>query len=155
MSDDRIVRAPQRRIDQLMEHDAISREIIVDQRAAVGEFGGRRGLLLRIRLPSYRSLPLACIERLGVTIDGEVVDLSAGALQIEHGWHPLADLPTLIDTWWFILDLATLFVPATIAPGWHQVTVEIVRVEPYITAGRFSFTSAGTAAVLVEDAADA
>ena len=155
MSDDRTARAPQSRIDQLMTHSAVSRKIIVDQTAIIADVDGERGLLLHIRLPSYRSLPLSCIEKIGVTIDGEDVDLSAAALRIENSWHRLTRLPTLLDVWWFILDTATLFVPEVVVSGRHEVVVEIVRVEPYITAGRFSFTNASTACVLVEDATDA
>lgn len=155
VADDRIAKATQSRIDQLMAHEAISREIVVDQTATIAEFDGRRGLLLHIRLPSYRSLPLACIERIGVTVDGEHVDLLAGALRIENGWHPLSALPTLLDTWWFILDTAVLFVPTIVSAGRHQVAVEVVRVEPYITAGRFSFTDSSTATVFIEDVTNA
>jgi hypothetical protein len=155
MSDHRIARAPESRIDQLMVHSAVSRDIIVDQTAVIDDVDGERGLLLQIRLPSYRSLPLCCIEKIGVTIDGRGVDLSTAALRIENSWHRLARLPEMIDVWWFILDTATLFVPEVAVFGRHEVAVEIVRVEPYITAGRFSFTNASTACVLVEDPTDA
>jgi hypothetical protein len=155
MSENQPVRTPQSRIDQLMAHSAISREIIVNQTAVNDEVEGEKGLLLKIRLPSYRSLPLSCIEKIGVKIDGKNVCLSAAALRIENSWHPLAYLPTLLDVWWFILDPATLFVPKVVVSGRHEVAVEIVRVEPYITAGRFSFTNTSTASVLVEETTNA
>jgi len=138
-----------------MAHSAISREIIVNQTAVNDEVEGEKGLLLKIRLPSYRSLPLSCIEKIGVKIDGKDVSLSAAALRIENSWHPLAYLPTLLDVWWFILDPATLFVPKVVVSGRHEVAVEIVRVEPYITAGRFSFTNTSTASLLVEETTNA
>jgi hypothetical protein len=155
MIENQPLRAPQSRIEQLMAHGAISREIIFNQIAVIDEVEGEKGLLLEIRLPSYRSLPLSCIEKIGVKVGGEDVSLSAAALRIENRWHRLANLPTLLDVWWFILDQATLFVPMVVVSGRHEVAVEIVRVEPYITAGRFSFTNTSTASVLVEETSNA
>lgn len=154
MSETRTLSASQSRIKKLMAQSAISREIVVDQEATVGQIGGRNGLLLDIRLPSYRSLPLSCIEKIGATIDGSAADLSSAALRIENEWYPLAALPTLLDIWWFILDTAVLFVPGFVEAGRHEVTIEIVRVEPYITAGRFSFTTSSTATAFVEESAN-
>lgn len=141
------------RLAQLMDQPMISREIIVDQAASLGSLSGSRGLFIEVRLPSYRSLPLACIEKISVELDGQLLELSEAMIRIDSKWYSMQDLPTLTEVWWFILDFATLFVPVVPTPGIHQVAVEIVRVEPYITAGRFSFTNTSNAQIDVKEAA--
>ncbi len=53
----------------------------------------------------------------------------------------LAELAQLSDVWWFILDYGELFVPLAdrLTPGLHDVSGTMETVEPYMTAGRFSF----------------
>jgi hypothetical protein len=55
--------------------------------------------------------------------------------------YKLDELPRLSKIWWFILDHAQLFVPreTELSPGEHDVEGMLVTVEPYMTAGRFSF----------------
>jgi len=81
---------------------------------------GRR-LILDVRLNWYRSLPLSCVERLEVTLDGQpaVPDV----LEVAGRSHSVIDLPAEDDTWWCVWDTARL--TATLAkvpaPGSHRV----------------------------------
>ena len=102
---------------------------------------GVPGYELSVNLTSYRALPLSCIEGLILKIDGKDVDVSEAQLILNGLGHKFADLGDLSKVWWFILEPATLFVPsaAPLASGEHQVDATLITVEPYVTAGRFSF----------------
>lgn len=135
------------RVASLMANQAISREIIVDQKADKQVVKGCVGYKLNIRLPSYRSLPLSCIEDISVKINGQSVPAEQVFLNVDSAWHALSELKNLHETWWDILDFAGLFIIPSDVNGESDVEVEIVRVEPYITAGRFSFTNISKAKV--------
>jgi hypothetical protein len=101
---------------------------------------GRPGFKLKVRLTSYRSLPLSCIEGIQLSVDGEQVDPQSIIFTLNSYSHKLDELPHLSKVWWFILDYAELFVPRErpLEPGFHEVKGTLVTVEPYTTAGRFS-----------------
>lgn len=109
---------------------------------------------LRIGLPSYRSLPLCCIERVGLSIDGRAVEPAAMRLRLADVSHALDELPSLTEVWWFILDTAVLDVRGSLAPGRHEVELTIVTVEPYISNGRFSFTHTDSTSLTVPSAGE-
>ncbi len=100
---------------------------------------GRPGYLLRVCLPSYRSLPLSCIERIEVTIDGQAVDPREMRLILGGYRHRLEELAGLSQIFWWILDYADLFFPwpEPLEEGEHEVAAVMVTVEPYMTGGRF------------------
>jgi hypothetical protein len=102
---------------------------------------GKRGYLVRVRLTSYRSLPLSCIEKIELRIDGAAVDPQKISLVFNGQGYKLADMPRLSKVWWFILDYADLFVESEkrLPSGEHLVEGTLVTVEPYVTGGRFSF----------------
>jgi len=102
---------------------------------------GRRGFQLKVRLTSYRSLPLSCIEGIKLKVDGEEIDPKSLVLTLNNYSHKLDELPRLSHVWWFILDYGELFVPreTPLAPGEHEIEGTLITVEPYMTAGRFSF----------------
>jgi hypothetical protein len=106
-----------------------------------------------VRLTSYRSLPLSCIEGMQVAIDGEPVDPREIVFTLNGYSHTLDELPRLSTAWWFILDYAELFVPREqpLAPGYHQVEGTLITVEPYATAGRFSFYNSSRKRLLLEE----
>jgi hypothetical protein len=106
-------------------------------RSAVHE--GKAGILFRVRLPSYRSLPLSCIESIEISIDGEPVDPGVMWLILNGYSHTLRELAGLSKVFWFILDYADLFVERRVplGPGEHLVDAVMVTVEPYMTGGRF------------------
>lgn len=102
---------------------------------------GVAGIRLAINLTSYRSLPLSCIEGFALKIDDSDIDVSDACLLLNGQEHVFADLPALSRLWWFILDPAAIFVPyrQPLSPGIHRFDATLNTVEPYITAGRFSF----------------
>jgi hypothetical protein len=52
----------------------------------------------------------------------------------------LSELAALNTVWWFVLEHATLFVPhKPLSSGEHLFEATLITVEPYVTAGRFSF----------------
>ena len=108
---------------------------------------GHSGVLIRVRLTSYRSLPLSCIESIQVSVDGVAADPGTVRLVLNGRTHRLHELAKLNDVWWFILDYADLFVPLRVplGGGGHEVKGDLVTVEPYMTAGRFSFHHAAQA----------
>jgi hypothetical protein len=126
---------------------AKSRQFIAEfpLRSAVVE--GVNGVLIRARLTSYRSLPLSCIESIEISVNGAAADPGTMRLILNGRTHRLQDLARLSDVWWFILDYADLFVPlrAPLEGGIHEVKGDLVTVEPYMTAGRFSFHHAAQA----------
>lgn len=113
---------------------------------------GVPGYELSVNLTSYRALPLSCIEGLLLKVDGEDVDPSTVVLTLNGYSHKLAELASLSHVWWFILEPATLFVPSQtpLAPGNHRVDATLITVEPYVTAGRFSFYHPDSRTLAVE-----
>lgn len=89
------------------------------------------GFTLAVSLPWIRSLPLAGVIDLTVTIDGEPVEVevrlgrrrvSPGALSTEPGW-------------WFVQDRLMLEGRRMLRPGAHDVAVSFALVVPYLQAG--------------------
>ena len=98
---------------------------------------------ISVRLPSYRSLPLSCLEEVELTIGG--VDIDAGDIELVLGGvaHPFNELPRLAHLWWFILDTGKLRVALAqpLAADTVRIQATLQTVEPYISNGRFHFTS--------------
>lgn len=69
------------------------------------------GYEIDVRLPSYRSLPLSCIEGIGVTI-GEYTP-EPDALRFRNGSnvYALTDMADRADEEWFVRDAITIIVP--------------------------------------------
>lgn len=113
---------------------------------------GAPGYELSVNLTSYRALPLSCIEGLLLKVDGNDVDPSTVVLTLNGYSHKIEELADLSHVWWFILDPATLFIPcqSPLTPGNHQVDATLITVEPYVTAGRFSFYHPASRALAVE-----
>lgn len=119
----------------------IDRSFIRDEEIRNIKHEGRSGFLIRVRLPSYRSLPLSCIEKIDINIDGASIN-SRDITFILNGYsHKLEELGQLSRIFWFILDYAELFVEwkEPLSAGEHVVSGTMVIVEPYMTVGRFPF----------------
>jgi hypothetical protein len=86
---------------------------------------GPDGVRLQVRLPFYRSLPLSCIEGLELSVDGEAMEDIALVVGDER--RDLAVLPSLNDTWWFVLDVLELEarMPEQVEPGSHRIALTI------------------------------
>lgn len=100
------------------------------------------GYQLQVRLDWYRSLPLSCVEKVALALDGQPVAAEQIRFGINGHEYKLAELVTLADEVWFVLDSATLSVgqPGVVARGEsHTVTVEIAIRAPYIAIGPGKF----------------
>jgi hypothetical protein len=113
---------------------------------------GKRGFKLKVRLTSYRSLPLSCIEGIQLKIDGESIDPNDITFILNNYSHRLDELPRLSHIWWFILDYAELFIAREheLPTGEHEVEGTLITVEPYMTVGRFSSFSSVKKRLLLE-----
>jgi hypothetical protein len=131
------------RVARLIAQTGHGRDLLCETPARLRQDGVRRELSFRLRLPSYRSLPLSCIESLRVVVDGQALATDQATLVLDGVPFRLPELGSLPDVWWFILDEAVvrLPAPASLSPGLHELDVSLARVEPYITAGRFTFTT--------------
>ncbi|PPG26599.1 hypothetical protein C5E10_16490 [Pseudoclavibacter sp. RFBG4] len=78
------------------------------------------GFSLRVSLPWIRSLPLASLHELRVTIDGQSAPLPE-----------LAPSPT----WWFVQDRIVVHSTVRLEPGQHEVLVGFKLLIPNMGAG--------------------
>ena len=139
-------------IRAILAHTGKRRSFLRDEPVRNVNRRGVPGIQMAVNLTSYRSLPLSCIEGLLLKIDGQETDVSAAILLLNGHEHPLSDLSGLSHLWWFILDPGTFFVPLPqeLTPGSHHFEATLITVEPYITAGRFSFYHADRRDLTVE-----
>lgn len=140
----------------ILAHTGKSRTFLCEETIRNAVRHGVAGFELNVNLTSYRALPLSCIEGLILKVDGRDVDVSGAQLVLNGTAYPFADLASLSAVWWFILDPATLFVPSPspLARGDHRVDATLITVEPYVTAGRFSFYHPASRTLAVESASD-
>jgi hypothetical protein len=109
---------------------------------------GAAGLELSVRLNWYRSLPLACVERLEVSLDGTVLDAARTTVELDGIRCAVPDLASADDRWWQVLAAARVRIPLDTppAPGRHEVELVIGTRIPYLVS------PAGDAAVIVDRA---
>ncbi len=114
---------------------------------------GKNGYLVRVCLTSYRSLPLSCLEKIELKVDGQAIDPGRMRFVLNGYSHKLEELAHLSHIFWFILDYADLFVEseARLSPGEHLVESLLVTVEPYMTGGRYSLFNPSTKRLAVAD----
>ncbi|HSB65740.1 MAG TPA: DUF6379 domain-containing protein [Anaerolineales bacterium] len=107
---------------------------------------GRPGYMIKVCLTSYRALPLSCIEKIELKVDGQVIPPNNMRFILNGYSHKLDEFARLRHIFWFILDYADLFVESKtpLSIGEHLVEGLLVTVEPYITAGRYSFYNPST-----------
>jgi len=136
----------------ILDHTGKSRSFLREVPIRNVTRNGVAGFELGVNLTSYRALPLSCIEGLLLKVDGKDVDVSRAQLTLNGVSHNIHDLAGLSGVWWFILDPAALFVPSAkpLSPGDHQVDATLITVEPYVTAGRFSFYHPASRTLAVE-----
>ena len=118
---------------------AKDRSFISDEEIRNVVLDGKPGFLVRVRLPSYRSLPLSCIDTIELSVDGVAIDPQQITFLLNGYSHKLDELGGLSKIFWWILDYGDLFVAsqAPLGPGEHLVKGTMVTVEPYMTVGRF------------------
>lgn len=107
--------------------------LIVDDSLQVTPDGAR----FDIRLNWYRSLPLASLKILDVVIDGTAVSRERIRVTVDDATHTLDDVAELIDTWWYVLDPATVDVllDAPLTHGDHHIEIRLGSRVPYIIIG--------------------
>lgn len=90
------------------------------------------GVALLLGLPWIRSLPIAALADLTVSIDG--ADAGALSLEIDGRRIDVAALPEE-SSWWFLQDRLEIRSHASPPPGPHDVAVAFRLLIPYLQAG--------------------
>jgi hypothetical protein len=105
-------------------------------------------LLLGVRLNWYRSVPLSCVERLEIALDGVPLDPEHTTLELDGVRSPVRELNALDERWWHVLDTATVRIALEARPadGPHAVDLVIGTRIPYLVS------PSGDAAVIVDRA---
>jgi hypothetical protein len=105
------------------------------------------GYELGLRLNWYRSLPLSCIEKVALSLDGQPVEQAAMHLEINGRQFGIGDMQDEVEEFWFVQDTARLHVqqPGKVNPGEaHTIEVEIALRFPYIAVGPGRFLTIPT-----------
>ncbi len=100
------------------------------------------GYEVQVRLLWYRSLPLSCIEKVQLALDGQPVDPNLVRFGVNDRQFRLDELDDLVDDFWFVQDSAHLsvFQPGMVARGeLHTIDVELTLRFPYIPIGPGKF----------------
>lgn len=92
------------------------------------------GLVLDLRLPWYRSLPLSVVMPTQLLVDGQPLSLEGATVEYEGRRYTLAELPEQTGVSWFIQDSVLLHVPTPqpLSAGPHHVVVTLNLYPPYI-----------------------
>jgi hypothetical protein len=103
---------------------------------------------LSVRLNWYRSLPLCCVERLEVSLDGVPLAPEGTTLTLGAGTWTVPGLAGADGTWWPVLDTARVRVALGAVPddGPHVVELLVGTRIPYLV------DPDGHAAVIVDRA---
>jgi hypothetical protein len=105
------------------------------------------GYEVQVRLNWYRSLPLSCVEKVTLALDGKPVDSEKIRFGINGHEYKLEELDDLVEEFWFVQDSAILRVlqPGAVTKGeTHTVEVEITLRFPYIPVGSGKFLTTPT-----------
>ena len=105
-------------------------------------------LVLAVRLNWYRSVPLSCVERLEVDLDGAGLPAERTTLELGDVRSRVADLADRDGTWRPVLDAATVRVEldGPLPGGAHTVGLVLGTRIPYLVSPN------GDAAVIVDRA---
>lgn len=109
-------------------------ELMLPDRARLSRsVDGDQRLLLPLRLPWYRQLPLSCIKQVSLTIDEDRIDPGDIRVSVGDGFHTLDEAKALDMTWWFQLDTAKFAVHDRIGltGGTHKVGLVLALQIPY------------------------
>lgn len=108
---------------------------------ALGKIPVRRtaqGFEVNVRVPSYRSLPLSCIEDVSVTIAGKTPARETLRVLRNGRSFTIKELADQVDEEWFVLDALTILAPVEAsAKAGDEVDLEVklaIRV-PYVILG--------------------
>ncbi len=115
-----------------------------------------RGYEIQVRLDWYRSLPLSCIEKLQVKLDGQPVNPDVIRFEINGHEYRLEQMADQVEEFWFVLDPARVSVlqPGKVVKGeTHTVEAEISVRAPYIPIGPGKYLEIATRYALTHPAA--
>jgi len=92
------------------------------------------GLVLDVRLPWYRSLPLSVVMPSELQLDGRKLPLDGARVEHEGRRYTLAELPEQVNAWWFVQDSLRLVVPLAepVPAGAHEAVLTLNLYPPYI-----------------------
>lgn len=93
-------------------------------------------LLLPLRLPWYRSLPLSALEELVVIVDGRPFTGDQVVVSVNGLDRPFPYLRAISDDFWFVQDTAWARVHAQAADDSVRLHVEAAWRIPYLMTGR-------------------
>jgi hypothetical protein len=92
-------------------------------------------IVLSVRMPWYRALPLSSVDDIEWTVDGERVPRESITWTTDGRTYALDELPPRHDEWWYVLDSAVLegALPGVDGAREHDVSVTLALYIPYIT----------------------
>ena len=96
------------------------------------------GFEFQLRLKWYRSLPLSCVDKLKVSLDGAPVNPALLRFSINGHSYRLEELVDLVEEFWFVQDAAVVSVQqaGSVKTGEsHKLDVELSMRFPYIPIG--------------------
>jgi hypothetical protein len=102
------------------------------------------GFKINVRENWYRSLPLSCIEKVTISVDGVEIPPRDIWFGNNKDLHSLQDLEKLTGEYWYVQDSASLHVkwPGMMTAGkTYTIEVEITLRAPYIMVGPGKFLS--------------
>ena len=83
------------RLAQILAQSGHGRDMLCDDSPRIRRTGGGSQLSFRLRLPSYRALPLCCIESLQVSVDGASLQARDAQLVLDGVPFRIGELGTL------------------------------------------------------------
>jgi len=105
------------------------------------------GYVIGLRLNWYRSLPVSCIEKVALTLDGQPVEPAALRLEVNGKQFSIDAMEDAVEEFWFVQDTAWLRVlqPGRVSAGEaHTVEAEVALRFPYIMIGQGKFLTIPT-----------
>lgn len=105
------------------------------------------GYEVGVRLNWYRSLPISCVEKVALSLDGQPVDPGAIRFEVNGKQFTLQEMEDEVEEFWFVLDTAQVHVqdPGKVKPGEeHTFEAEIALRFPYIAVGPGKFLTIPT-----------
>ncbi|NVK57144.1 MAG: hypothetical protein HWE26_16185 [Alteromonadaceae bacterium] len=96
------------------------------------------GYEVDVRIAWYRSLPIACLENLNITIDGHEYAADDLTIRVNGTNIPVTQAGEFLDEWWFTQDPITAIIdtPSAKAAGENiSLSVSMATRIPYIIIG--------------------
>ena len=94
------------------------------------------GLDIAVYSHWYRALPLPSLARVDLTVDGRRIDPARLSVTVNGTRHPLSEVASAGDEYWFTTDPLVLHTPVETAPGReHRVQLLLGLSIPYILTG--------------------